>query len=228
MTLRIERYKNTRHWALYDGHELVVVTVYRRGAREAPPRKQPRKPRRGRPRSWRRTPGRWPGRRRPPPRRRGPAPSRAARRERLAAAAASSAWPRHRARHRARLASAATSGSATDVRRPPAQPPGVFPARQLPPDGAQQVLSRLARGFAPPEGLGLDRFCSATTLASAWPERCPVPYAAGVGRVPPWGCLRGLLPLHTPQQWAGSLAEPEWQPSVEAGRPRHTAPATLR
>jgi len=34
MTLRIERYKNTRHWALYDGHELVVVTVYRRGARE--------------------------------------------------------------------------------------------------------------------------------------------------------------------------------------------------
>jgi len=34
MTLRIERYKNTRHWALYDGSELVVVTVYRRGARE--------------------------------------------------------------------------------------------------------------------------------------------------------------------------------------------------
>ena len=34
MTLRIERYKNTRHWALYDGQELVVVTVYRRGARE--------------------------------------------------------------------------------------------------------------------------------------------------------------------------------------------------
>jgi len=34
MTLRIERYKNTRHWALYDGHELVVVTVYRRGAQE--------------------------------------------------------------------------------------------------------------------------------------------------------------------------------------------------
>ena len=34
MTLRIERYKNTRHWALYDGAELVVVTVYRRGARE--------------------------------------------------------------------------------------------------------------------------------------------------------------------------------------------------
>ena len=30
--LRIERYKNTRHWALYDGQELVVVTVYRRGA----------------------------------------------------------------------------------------------------------------------------------------------------------------------------------------------------
>jgi hypothetical protein len=34
MTLRIERYKNTRHWALYDGHELVVVTLYRRGAQE--------------------------------------------------------------------------------------------------------------------------------------------------------------------------------------------------
>jgi len=34
MTLRIERYKNTRHWALYDGAELIVVTVYRRGARE--------------------------------------------------------------------------------------------------------------------------------------------------------------------------------------------------
>ena len=34
MTLRIERYKNTRHWALYDGADLVVVTVYRRGAQE--------------------------------------------------------------------------------------------------------------------------------------------------------------------------------------------------
>ena len=33
MTLRIKRYKHTRHWALYDGAELVVVTVYRRGAR---------------------------------------------------------------------------------------------------------------------------------------------------------------------------------------------------
>ena len=32
--LRIVRYKNTRHWALYDGQELVVVTVYRRGAQE--------------------------------------------------------------------------------------------------------------------------------------------------------------------------------------------------
>ena len=29
---RIERYKNTRHWALYDGDELVTVTVYKRGA----------------------------------------------------------------------------------------------------------------------------------------------------------------------------------------------------
>jgi hypothetical protein len=34
MTLRIERYANTRFWALYDGEELVVVTVYKRGARE--------------------------------------------------------------------------------------------------------------------------------------------------------------------------------------------------
>ena len=34
MTLRIERYKHTRHWALYDGADLVVVTVYRRGAQE--------------------------------------------------------------------------------------------------------------------------------------------------------------------------------------------------
>ena len=34
MTLWIERYKNTRHWALYDGAELVAVTVYRRGAQE--------------------------------------------------------------------------------------------------------------------------------------------------------------------------------------------------
>ena len=34
MTLRIERYKHTRHWALYDGSELVVVTVYRCGAQE--------------------------------------------------------------------------------------------------------------------------------------------------------------------------------------------------
>jgi len=34
MTLRIARYKNTRHWALYEGAELIVVTVYRRGARE--------------------------------------------------------------------------------------------------------------------------------------------------------------------------------------------------
>ena len=34
MTLRIERYRNTRHWALYDGPDLVVVTLYKRGARE--------------------------------------------------------------------------------------------------------------------------------------------------------------------------------------------------
>ena len=32
--LRIERYGNSRFWALYDGPDLVVVTVYKRGARE--------------------------------------------------------------------------------------------------------------------------------------------------------------------------------------------------
>ena len=34
MTLRIERYGNSRYWALYDGPDLVVVTLYKRGARE--------------------------------------------------------------------------------------------------------------------------------------------------------------------------------------------------
>ena len=34
MTLRIERYGNSRFWALYEGKDLVVVTVYKRGARE--------------------------------------------------------------------------------------------------------------------------------------------------------------------------------------------------
>jgi hypothetical protein len=32
--LHITRYKNSRHWALYDGQELVAVTVYKRGAQE--------------------------------------------------------------------------------------------------------------------------------------------------------------------------------------------------
>jgi hypothetical protein len=32
--LRIERYGNSRFGALYDGQDLVVVTVYKRGARE--------------------------------------------------------------------------------------------------------------------------------------------------------------------------------------------------
>ncbi len=46
MAFRIERYANTRFWALYDGDELVVVTVYKRGAQEvqrrlaAQPRRQ--------------------------------------------------------------------------------------------------------------------------------------------------------------------------------------------
>lgn len=42
--LRIERYKQTRHWALYDGLELVVVTVYRRGALEVLRRLQAQEP----------------------------------------------------------------------------------------------------------------------------------------------------------------------------------------
>ena len=32
--LRIVRYGTSRVWALYDGQDLVVVTVYKRGARE--------------------------------------------------------------------------------------------------------------------------------------------------------------------------------------------------
>ena len=32
--LRIERYGNSRFWALYDGQDLVAVTVYKRGAQE--------------------------------------------------------------------------------------------------------------------------------------------------------------------------------------------------
>ena len=32
--LRIVRYGNSRFWALYDGQELVAVTVYKRGAQE--------------------------------------------------------------------------------------------------------------------------------------------------------------------------------------------------
>lgn len=35
MALRVERYGNTRFWALYDGDELVCVTVYKRGAGRA-------------------------------------------------------------------------------------------------------------------------------------------------------------------------------------------------
>jgi hypothetical protein len=34
MTLRIERYGQSRYWAIYDGPELVVVTLYKRGALE--------------------------------------------------------------------------------------------------------------------------------------------------------------------------------------------------
>jgi hypothetical protein len=34
MALRVERYGNTRHWAVYDDQGLVVVTLYKRGAQE--------------------------------------------------------------------------------------------------------------------------------------------------------------------------------------------------
>ncbi len=44
MTLRIARYGNTRHWAVYDAQELVVVTVYRRGALEVLRRLQAQAP----------------------------------------------------------------------------------------------------------------------------------------------------------------------------------------
>ncbi len=32
--LRIERYQKGRYWAIYKGEELVVVTLYKRGAQE--------------------------------------------------------------------------------------------------------------------------------------------------------------------------------------------------
>jgi len=30
--LRITKYRNTRYWALWEGHQLLCVTVYKRGA----------------------------------------------------------------------------------------------------------------------------------------------------------------------------------------------------
>lgn len=44
MALRVERYGNTRYWALYDGHELVAVVVYRKGAAELLQRLQAQEP----------------------------------------------------------------------------------------------------------------------------------------------------------------------------------------
>jgi hypothetical protein len=44
MTLRIERYGNSRYWALYDGPDLVVVTLYKRGAQEVLQRLQAQAP----------------------------------------------------------------------------------------------------------------------------------------------------------------------------------------
>jgi len=31
--IRIERYKNTRHWAVFKGKELLAVVCYKKGAR---------------------------------------------------------------------------------------------------------------------------------------------------------------------------------------------------
>lgn len=47
MALRVERYAHTRFWAVYDGEELVVVTVYKRGAQAVQQRlaAQPRRQR---------------------------------------------------------------------------------------------------------------------------------------------------------------------------------------
>ena len=42
--LRIERYGNSRFWALYDGQDLVAVTVYKRGAQEVRRRLEARPP----------------------------------------------------------------------------------------------------------------------------------------------------------------------------------------
>jgi len=44
MTLRMERYGTTRHWAVYDDQELVVVTLYKRGALEVLRRLQAQAP----------------------------------------------------------------------------------------------------------------------------------------------------------------------------------------
>jgi hypothetical protein len=44
MTLRIERYGKSRYWALYDGLDLVVVTLYKRGAQEVRRRLEARPP----------------------------------------------------------------------------------------------------------------------------------------------------------------------------------------
>jgi hypothetical protein len=40
--LRVARYKKTRYWAIWDGAELVALTVYRRGALEVLRRLQER------------------------------------------------------------------------------------------------------------------------------------------------------------------------------------------
>ena len=39
---RIERYRRSRYWALYEGKELMALTVYKRGAKEVLTRLQAR------------------------------------------------------------------------------------------------------------------------------------------------------------------------------------------
>jgi len=123
--------------------------------------------------------------------------------------------------------------------RPPGAPqsqaasqhhPGVFPARQSPTGGAQQVLLRLAEQ---PVGRALARFCSATTLAPAWLERCPFLrcLSPAVTRSRERRCLAYLSdsscasPARLLQSPVRGLAAPH-----EAGEPRAAAasPASAR
>jgi len=193
------------------------------------PRKRPPKPPRcrrprGRPRRWRRR----------------PAPSRPGRQERRAASAARPGLPHHRAR----LAAAAPSGSASaacrcrrrpaaareprrDHRerlsarparrpRPPPRPPGAPPTPDLPPSDwfwraitcGQDEAPSCATAAAPREA-GANHAPVLDRRRRQPPgDPCP-PGREG----PPAPGVWGQRP-HDPQPWAGSPAEPEWQPSA--------------